>query len=240
MVSEPGDAEATTLEAALELNEFGQNGDNSLNRMAHACLTASVAKSTLLRAKENLSIIIIDVPAEDWLVPIGMAARAIWKGSSVRTCGTRTATRTNDIPDLLPRHLSGHGLVLVSDAADLAVPEVLLDAATERFRILRPSKGLFLKVARTLLKGDVKSAFGKLEIDRVNFTALCACLVKGDTADNAANKLARVVDRLSVQPVDDNVPSLAQVHGFGQSAAWAHALNRMSSSLGPVASSGIK
>jgi hypothetical protein len=222
--SDPDDAEFITLDEALERNEFGNYGDNSLYRMAHMCLMASAPKSALVDANDSKGILIIEVPAEDWLVPIGMAVRAIWRNSSVRTYGGGKAGKLTNAAELLPRHLNGHGLVLVSDAADDAIPAVLIDAAVQRFRVSPPSKRDFLKVARSLLEGDVNSAFANLEIKGVGFTALCTTLVKADTADNAALKLAKILGRIPLAPVDDNVPCLDQVQGFGKAAEWANAL----------------
>lgn len=222
--TDPEDSGLLGLDEALKQNVFGSYGDNSLYRMARACLLAAVPKSAMSEAKQSRSIVIVDVPAEDWLVPVAMAARAIWQGSSVRTCGSGRAGKLTQMLELLPRHLNGHGVVLISDSTEQVVPKEFIDATIHRFRVSEPSKSLFLKVAGTLLSGDVKRALGRLKIDGISLTALCTCLVTGDTAGNAALKLTRVINGMSTGPVDDKVPLLDEAHGYGPAAEWARAL----------------
>lgn len=186
--------------------------------MADACLRAAVPTADIRQALSTREIVVLAIPSAQWLPFVTKSARAIWPHGRVLPI---ESPKTTDGLDYLKMHVGGIPLVVVSHDPDNAVPRPLLNAASKRYTVAVPNKGIFLAVAKKIVIGNVERAFADVEMTGLDFLTMCACLVKGDTAKQAAAKVRNAQKNLTSRTMSAALPTLAQTSGYGEAAQWA-------------------
>lgn len=194
---------------------------DSRRLLAEACLRAAIPSQVVRNANKSRSIVLIEVPSSEWLTETRNAASRIWGSSDVLSLEANARRKESELNPFVKLHTGGRGMVIVSDDLDRTVPKSIRYAALPRFGVSGPDKATYLAVARHLLVGHVGRAFADVDIAGLDYTSLCVCLVRGDTAKSAAGKVRRARESALAALDTAGVPPLSDVHGYKEARKWA-------------------
>lgn len=167
--------------------------------------------------------LLIQVPGPDWTGPMfyEVRGRSDWNDCLARTTAYRGKTEDDGTRPVTKALADGGRVFGVAHTLGI-LPKVMVSSADRTLVLPFPSSALLGKV--------IKKVTGKLPIhlpdnlgSGLGFDELVSCLRPGSTAAECVDRIEKAVARKRGKN-DDEVPSLDQLHGYGDAMTWCQDL----------------
>ncbi|NEU14544.1 hypothetical protein G3T14_20830 [Methylobacterium sp. BTF04] len=196
--------------------------------LALHALNESLTKDDRLRMlRTGGAGVVIEVPSADWVHAIRTAAETLTR--FVHVCARDGKARSTDKADHgnteIGDFLGAGGRVLgISQAPERYLPSALIAAADVRIKIDPPSN----RVIRRAILSVTGHKAGRMPRDvaqALTFDVLAASLRKGTSAGACVRRLvAASRANAAINPDLADVPTLSEIHGYGQAGEYAQRL----------------
>ncbi|GLQ56559.1 AAA family ATPase [Devosia nitrariae] len=171
---------------------------------------------------------VVKVPSQQWVEPIKTAIGHVSKvpvffPDSPKKHGD-AATVGAEMSSLIAR---GERVIGIS-ASPASLPDTLIAAATHEFGISRPSASLLASVMNLCLTGRLPRHFLTLDLLGLDFDTICACMPKGVTKKEAADRIVKAADRVRGKSNTSTIalPTLESAIEYGEAREWGLDLKR--------------
>lgn len=199
------------------------------SRVAVASVALNFALGTaglrLLSGASRVAVV-IEVPSDEWVSPITGAIRTINSTIKVANECEKPKTKAAEGHQVASTIARGETVAGVSAAPDRLLPEVLMAAATHRFRVIQLTpKGIALAMKRCLV-GRTPAALKDLDLSSLDFDLLCACMPMGITKTAAVHRLSRAAAK-PTRPeglAGTSYPRLDDAVEYGEARLWGLSL----------------
>ena len=185
----------------------------------------------LLRRKGPLALIVI-VPSAQWIEPIKKAIVALSTPTAeyvnLEAKGKKRADLNAAISLALARSGRIVGLASAIDYHLSAIPDSLAAVMTHEFVVPSPDAATIAAAMKLALSGNLPRSLRDLHTQNVEFDVLCACMPAGGTKRQAAEAIARAIQRTKASAVPKNrpLPSLESAIEYGEARDWGLELKR--------------
>lgn len=197
------------------------------SRVAIASVALDLALGTtggrLLRSAKRVAAV-IQVPTDQWVGPIRGALQAINPTIKFATERDKPKNKAAEGREVATKIARGETVVGVSAAPDHLLPEVLLTAATHRYKVLPLKPESVASAMKRCLTGRTPAALKSIDLSTLDFDLLCACMPMGITKTAAVQRLSRAVAQPPPQAVGSAglaLPRLEDAVEYGEARAWA-------------------
>lgn len=182
-------------------------------------------EETEVRTATTMSLVVV-VPSQEWIEPMIRAVRALGQWNQVYAGPSKTQSKwlhENAIETATQALASGGRTLAVAKDLD-RLPDVVVRAADLIVTIDGPSD--------FVIRQTIKAATGKFPrgmahnvADRLNFPEICAAIRIGSTPKRCVERLiASAATQAVPDPSLASVPSIDQLHGYGEAMVWAEEL----------------
>ena len=195
--------------------------------LCNHALTAALSPSTrraLARPKPMAVLIVVPSPA--WASPIATAMKEIfpWDRVIVRQEAKRSYGSDHENLDVARSLASGGRVLGVSHAPERLLPPSLVSACDHRLAISGASNSVIRRTIRDTI-GIAPRGMPAGIATGLDFPEIVASIRKGETAGRAVRRLRKCAEaKSSTDPSLSEVPSIRELHGYGEARLWAERL----------------
>jgi MoxR-like ATPase len=223
---------ASPLAALLHSLDNGDGATNAPGRPAIADeLPRTVLEHALPKrigrrlAAGNPVVVVITVPAADWVSAIEGAVKELWSTAEMfaQDGSQRSAHKPAIGNDIVGQHLTeGRPVIGISQNPGAYLPSALVSCADARIAISAPDASLTRKLLRACADGPMPRTMRPGGCVGLAFDEIVASFRAGATRRQVLDNLLRVAEVKTKASANDKTPALQDLPGYsGGARAWA-------------------
>ncbi|MDB5203934.1 MAG: hypothetical protein JWQ27_3343 [Ferruginibacter sp.] len=183
----------------------------------------------LLRWPQAFAMI-IRVPTAQWVAPVETAISALGHKSLVVECAARPPLNPREATGVSLAMARGHSVVAIIDnQTGKELPEVVLSVRTHEFEVSAADADTLAQSMKLCMVGRLPSSHAALELSRLDFDAITACMPMGQSKAEAVKRLQVAIERTAVglgssRSTGLRLPKLEDAIEYGPARAWGLSL----------------
>jgi cell division protease FtsH len=170
---------------------------------------------------------IIRVPTAQWVEPVEQAIGLLGHKSLVIECAEKQSSRAKEATRISLAMSRGHSVVAITDNdPDKQLPELVLATRTHEFEVQMVGVDTLALSMKLCLIGRLPATHASLDLSRLDFDALTACMPIGQTKAEAVRRLRVAIDRTVSGPTFGpqsgslRLPTLDKAIEYGAARMW--------------------
>jgi ATP-dependent Zn protease len=194
--------------------------EDALALLPRVMLETALGRSGMTALKGNRSFcLVVETRSDEWIAPLDRFIRNYGNWDKIVTRTSDQARRKDEStgPDVL-RRLADGGRVAGIASRFGYLPDAMITGADLKIELPKITTEIIETVIRRM---SGKRVTVSLAVARLGFADLVACLRSSDTAAANVARLERAASAVrSITPIEDDVPHLQDLHGYGAARTW--------------------
>ena len=194
--------------------------EDALALLPRVMLETALGRSGMTALKGNRSFcLVLETRSDEWIAPLDRFIRKYGDWDKIVTRTSDQARRKDEStgPEVL-RRLADGGRVAGIASRFSYLPDAMITGADLKIELPKITTEIIQTVVRRM---NGKRVTVSPAVARLGFADLVACLRSSDTAAANVARLERAASSVrSITPIEDNVPHIRDLHGYGAARTW--------------------